>query len=97
MNRRNFLQLATLAIAGQAVERVFPFRVYSIPKKITVVPSLYPGRLSTPALHASGECLTPEMLRRVMKQIMDNLGTKRIMPHFYPTDYFATESPASRP
>lgn len=32
MNRRNFLQLAALAIAGQAAERVFPFRVYSIPK-----------------------------------------------------------------
>lgn len=34
MNRRNFLQFATLAIAGQAAERVFPFRVYSIPKTI---------------------------------------------------------------
>ena len=37
MDRRNFLQLAALAVAGQAAERVFPFRVYSIPKKIMVV------------------------------------------------------------
>ncbi|HEV7674372.1 MAG TPA: hypothetical protein VGQ12_07570 [Candidatus Angelobacter sp.] len=36
MNRRNFLQLAALAVAGQAAERVFPFRVYSIPKNIVV-------------------------------------------------------------
>lgn len=34
MNRRNFLQLAALSIAGQAAERVFPFRVYSIPETI---------------------------------------------------------------
>ena len=34
MNRRNFLSLAALAIAGKAAERVFPFRVYSIPKRI---------------------------------------------------------------
>ncbi len=30
------MQLATLALAGQAVERVFPFMVYSIPKKIVI-------------------------------------------------------------
>jgi hypothetical protein len=36
MDRRNFLQLAALAVAGQAAERVWPFRVYSIPKKIVV-------------------------------------------------------------
>ncbi len=38
MNRRNFLSLAALAIAGKAAERVFPFRVYSIPKEIVVAP-----------------------------------------------------------
>lgn len=37
MNRRNFLQLAALVIAGKSAERVFPFRVYSIPKEIVVV------------------------------------------------------------
>jgi hypothetical protein len=36
MNRRNFLSLAALAIAGKAAERVWPFRVYSIPKEIVV-------------------------------------------------------------
>lgn len=36
MDRRNFLQLACLAVAGKAVERTFPFRVYSIPKEIVV-------------------------------------------------------------
>lgn len=38
MNRRNFLSLAALAVAGQAAERVFPFRVYSIPEKIAIAP-----------------------------------------------------------
>lgn len=38
MERRNFLQLAALALAGQAAQRVWPFRVYSIPKKIVVAP-----------------------------------------------------------
>lgn len=38
MDRRSFLSLAALAIAGQAVERVFPFRVFSIPAIIPAVP-----------------------------------------------------------
>lgn len=50
MNRRNFLQLAALAIAGQAAERVFPFRVYSIPKKIVSAQlPLYTGNLCSPS------------------------------------------------
>lgn len=36
MDRRNFLSLACLVVAGKAVERTFPFRVYSIPKEIVV-------------------------------------------------------------
>jgi hypothetical protein len=36
MDRRNFLSLAALSLAGKAAERVFPFRVYSIPKKIFI-------------------------------------------------------------
>lgn len=42
MNRRNFLSLAALAIAGKAAERVFPFRVYSIPKEIVIAAELPP-------------------------------------------------------
>lgn len=38
MNRRNFLSLAALAVAGQAAQRVWPFRVYSIPKEIVLTP-----------------------------------------------------------
>lgn len=41
MDRRNFLQLAALALAGQAAERVWPFRVYSIPKEIVIAKSEY--------------------------------------------------------
>lgn len=47
MNRRNFLSLAALALAGKAAERVFPFRVDSIPKEIIVAPSI--------TLHLAGE------------------------------------------
>jgi|SRR6478609_435765 len=36
MDRRNFLSLAALALAGKAAERAWPFRVYSIPKEIVV-------------------------------------------------------------
>jgi len=36
MDRRSFLALASLAVAAKAAERVWPFRVYSIPKKIEV-------------------------------------------------------------
>lgn len=36
MDRRSFLQLATFAMAAKAAERVFPFRVYSIPKEIII-------------------------------------------------------------
>ncbi len=43
MNRRSFLNLAALAIAGKAAERVFPFRVYSIPKEIVIAPNPYDG------------------------------------------------------
>jgi hypothetical protein len=34
VNRRNFLSLAALAVAGEAAVRVWPFRVFSIPKEI---------------------------------------------------------------
>jgi hypothetical protein len=34
MNRRNFLQLAALALAGEGVRRTWPFRVYSLPAQI---------------------------------------------------------------
>lgn len=63
MNRRNFLQLAALAIAGQAAERVFPFRVYSIPKNIVA-----------PKIDLDGRCLTIEMVRAAVKQFEDNVG-----------------------
>ena len=46
MNRRNFLQLATMALAGEGLRRVFPFRVYSFPKEIKVVPRLTPEMVS---------------------------------------------------
>lgn len=61
MDRRNFLQLAALALAGKAAERVWPFRVYSIPKEIVV------------AKPVDG-ALTIEMLRTAQKQIMERLG-----------------------
>lgn len=38
MNRRNFLQMATLALAGEGLKRCWPFRVYSFPAEI-VIPS----------------------------------------------------------
>jgi hypothetical protein len=34
MNRRNFFKLSALALAGEATRRMWPFRVYSIPKEI---------------------------------------------------------------
>jgi hypothetical protein len=34
MDRRSFLQGVALLFAAEAAERVFPFRVFSIPKKI---------------------------------------------------------------
>ncbi len=68
MNRRNFLSLAFGAVAASAATRVWPFRVYSIPKEITTFGGLqicpYPGRLSTPLVGDPSACLTPELLRQ---------------------------------
>jgi hypothetical protein len=58
MDRRNFLQLAALALAGKAAERVWPFRVYSIPKEIALVPS----KLDQFLMHSPEVFLPPMML-----------------------------------
>lgn len=36
MNRRSFLQLATMALAAEGVKRAWPFRVYSIPREVRI-------------------------------------------------------------
>lgn len=64
MNRRDFLSLAALAIAGKAAERVFPFRVYSIPKKIVV--AKWDQSMMTPP---SSFQIPPEMLNATLVHI----------------------------
>lgn len=62
MDRRNFLQLAALALAGKAAERVWPFRVYSIPKEI-VAPSKWDQTIVSPifdVLPVVGTILGPD-------------------------------------
>lgn len=96
MNRRNFLQFAALAIAGQAAERVWPFRVYSIPKKIVAPekivgvdygftsPAMYSWDSSTRTLRCIRHAeLTPEIARIAQRQIMQRLGVRK-----YETDEF---------
>jgi hypothetical protein len=49
MDRRGFLSLAVMAVASQAAVRVWPFRVYSIPKEI-LAPSKWDQFLMPPPL-----------------------------------------------
>ena len=43
MNRRNFLSLMVGGVAAAAAVRTFPFRVFSFPKEIKIVPPEYLG------------------------------------------------------
>lgn len=99
MNRRNFLSLAALAIAGKAAERVFPFRVYSIPKEIEIARDLPPypwiqwSRMTErvgkwPYAYISepfpSHTITPELLRKCQNQLVAALGTKPLKIYSYP-------------
>lgn len=91
MDRRNFLQMAALAVAGQAAERVWPFRVYSIPNKIVVRPQQSLFVLNRRSTDAGNYAITPEILRRMQSQIMAALGKDDSAPYRLPTAEGAKE------
>lgn len=86
MNRRNFLSLAALAIAGKAAERVFPFRVYSIPKEIVVAsnmpPLMFGGLDIDPAFENTGTAALMRYQSAVSRDMM-LYGNGAITPEMF--------------
>jgi hypothetical protein len=81
MDRRNFLQLAALALAGKAAERVWPFRVYSIPKTFAVVPPLVTMNIYSPDFKVMrGSFLASKNLSKHSWDVLKSKYTAAIIP-----------------